>query len=88
VWVGEFGCEAVIPDNGQERWVAECIGLFEQAQFEWTYWNFRETTGPGNMALQREQSDGSDLPVNEPLLDTLRQGWSLNGSANTASAGD
>ncbi|MDR3710081.1 MAG: cellulase family glycosylhydrolase [Capsulimonadaceae bacterium] len=78
VWVGEFGCEACTLDNGQVNWVSDCIALFDEAKLNWTYWNYRETTNPNSMALQAEHKDGSDFPLNEPLLAVLRNGWALN----------
>ena len=44
----------------------------------WTYWNYRETTGPGTMALHAQKKDGSDYPINEPLLKVLKEGWKRN----------
>ena len=58
--------------------VEACIALFEKNGFSWTYWNFRETTGPDTMALQAEHRNGSDFPVNNPLLAVLQEGWSRN----------
>ncbi|MDR3710082.1 MAG: cellulase family glycosylhydrolase [Capsulimonadaceae bacterium] len=79
VWVGEFGCEAGSSQSDlQKRWVSSCIDLFEEAGFEWTYWNYRETTGPDTMAVHAEKKDGSDYPVNEALVATLSKGWALN----------
>lgn len=79
VWVGEFGYEAGAPPPGQQvRWVSTCIRLFEEAGFHWTYWNYRESTGPTSMALQAEHKDGSDYPLNESLLDALKAGWKRN----------
>jgi hypothetical protein len=80
LWVGEFGCEAsVVPREEQPRWVRDCISLFEGANFNWTYWNYRETTGPDSMALHAEKKDGTDYPVNTMLLAALKDGWRLNG---------
>ena len=76
VWVGEFGCDASSLNNGQEQWASDCISLFDQAGFDWTYWNFKETTDPTSMALQAEHKDGSDYPINQALLTVLEAGWS------------
>lgn len=79
VLVGEF---AVTRDSGpgdhQARATKQRIELFEEYGFHWIYWNYRETTGPDTMALQAQKPDGSDYPVNAPLLEVLMQGWSLN----------
>jgi hypothetical protein len=77
VWVGEFGCEAV--DTAyQKRWVDLSISVFEKEKLDWTYWNDKETTDASGMALQYEHRDGSDGPVNEILLASLRTGWKRN----------
>ena len=77
VWVGEFGCEAT-DKKYQARWVTTSIAAFEAAGFSWTYWNDRETSAPGGMALQAERKDGTDEPINDTLLGALRAGWALN----------
>lgn len=77
VWVGEFGCGAVNPAY-QKAWVKTCISMFEEAGFDWTYWNYKETTGPRSMALEAERADSSNYPVNAPLLAALQSGWSKN----------
>jgi len=81
VWVGEFGCVRDKPTPGfQEDWVRNCMGLFEENGFNWTYWNYRETTGPESMALHAETKSGADCPVNQELLAALCEGWKLNGT--------
>jgi len=78
VWVGEFGCAASSSGGAQDQWVNICISLFEEYGFDWTYWNFKETTDPSSMALQAEHKDGSNFPINYALLTDLRSGWSHN----------
>ncbi len=76
VWVGEFGCSASArPEGSQTRWVSDCISLFEELGFHWSYWNYRETTGPGSMAIHPQTRDGRDHPVNAGLLATLCARW-------------
>ncbi len=77
VWVGEFGCEAHDKDY-QSRWVRTSINAFEEQDFEWTYWNDRETSDPNGMGLHPEGPGGADLPVNATLLHELQSGWSKN----------
>lgn len=82
VWVGEFSCERDRgPPGLQANSVAARIALFEEYGFHWTYWNYRETSGPGGMALQAQKKSGEDYPVNEALLGVLRAGWKLNAPA-------
>lgn len=79
LWVGEFGAER---DKGpvglQTNWVSAAISVFEENGFHWTYWNFKESTHPGSMALQAQKKNGEDYPVNEALLTVLREGWKRN----------
>jgi len=77
VWVGEFGCGACAPPGSQIRWVRDCISVFEEAGFHWTYWSFRETTGPHSLALEPHSRSGEEW-LNLPLLAELRKGWSGN----------
>lgn len=82
VWVGEFGCAAcALPKSSQARWVRDCIDVFEEAGFHWTYWNFRETTGPHSMALAPHSPSGEEW-LNLLLLQELRRGWQRNKRAN------
>lgn len=88
VWVGEFADASAQPgvageDGGyQPRAVRERIRLFERHGLPWTYWNFRETREkilpdtPSSMAVHMMDRRGRDYPVNEPLLDVLKDGFS------------
>jgi len=78
VWVGEFGCVSTAPNGGQTQWSSDCISLFEQAGFDWTYWNFKETTSPAGMALEAEYPNGTNYPINSSLLSVLSENWFLN----------
>ncbi len=82
VYVGEFAVECQVgPEGYQAKTTADRIAVFEELGFHWTYWNFRETTGPETMALHPHRRDGSDYPINEPLLKSLKDGWALNREA-------
>lgn len=82
VLVGEFAIER--GTNGQQPLdTAWRIELFEKFGFHWTYWNYRETTNPETMALQAQRGDGTDFPINEPLLSALKAGWRKNGCGAT-----
>ena len=78
VWVGEF---SDIPDDAdpgyQARATRERIRLFERLGFHWSFWNYREPHRPGiqTMAIQEQAADGSGMPLNEPLLEALRDGF-------------
>jgi len=85
VWVGEFGCAACArPEGSQARWVRDCIDVFEDAGFHWTYWNYRETTGPHSMALHPHDRQGNAW-LNQPLLSELRRGWTLRDAERPSS---
>lgn len=79
IFVGEF---SITRDSGPEGYqataIADRIRVMEEQNFHWTYWNYRETTGPGTMALHAQKKDGSDYPINEPLLKVLKEGWKRN----------
>lgn len=77
VFVGEFAVERG-SDGHQPTDTAWRIGLFEKYGFSWAYWNYRETTSPETMSLQAQRKDGSDFPINEPLLSVLKAGWGKN----------
>ena len=80
LWVGEFSAGRNSgPEGYQAASVAERIRLFEENGISWTYWNYRETTGPDGMALVAQKRDGNgDFPINAPLLKVLTDGWKLN----------
>lgn len=83
VFVGEFAVERQVgPEGYQARTTADRIAIFEELGYHWAYWNFRETTDPNTMALHAQRRDGKDYPINEPLLESLKGGWSLNKQVN------
>lgn len=82
VFVGEFAVERQVgPEGYQAKTTADRIAVFEELGYHWTYWNFRETTDSNSMALHPHRRDGSDYPINEPLLKSLKDGWALNKEA-------
>lgn len=82
VFVGEFAVERQVGAEGyQAKTTADRIAVFEELGYHWTYWNFRETTDSNSMALHPHRRDGSDYPINEPLLKSLKDGWALNREA-------
>lgn len=77
ILVGEFAMKRGAHGH-QPQDTAWRIDLFEENGFSWTYWNYRETTSPQTMALQAQRRDGTDFPINEPLLSALKAGWAKN----------
>jgi len=51
VWCGEFGCSQSNPDGSGYRWVRDVGLILNRLNIPWTYWNWRETTGPGSMGV-------------------------------------
>jgi hypothetical protein len=45
IYVGEFGCVRWAPEGSALRWVGDCLDLFEEEQWHWTFHSFR--TWPG-----------------------------------------
>ena len=88
LWVGEFAAARNAgPEGYQVNSVEARIALMEEFGISWTYWNYRETTGPDGMALQAQKRDGSgDYPINEPLLALLKEAWGLNAKPLPAGA--
>lgn len=51
VFCGEFGCSQSVPEGSGERWVRDVGTMLNRERVPWTYWNWRETTGPGSMGV-------------------------------------
>jgi hypothetical protein len=73
VWCGEFGCSQANPDGSGVRWVRDAGELLNRLDIPWTYWNWRETTGRGSMAVWVQQdgryvTQGPLAEVLQPLL--------------------
>lgn len=79
IYVGEFAIEAKVAGNEyQSQTIADRIQAFEELDYHWTYWNYRETTDPSTMALHPHKMNGEEYPVNATLLKSLQTGWDLN----------
>jgi hypothetical protein len=70
---GEFGCSQALPDDSGLRWVRDVGQMLNRHGLPWTYWNWRETSGPGCMAVWFMQAD--DYTLNPRLLETLGRLW-------------
>ena len=80
IYVGEFSAIGWAP--GADRYLADCIGLFKEFGWDWTYHSFREWSGwsvehegpgPGKM------EPTADTPRKRVLLEGLRSGNSVHG---------
>ncbi len=45
IYVGEFGCIRWAPGDSRERYIQDCIEIFEEQGWDWTYHAFREWDG-------------------------------------------
>lgn len=74
IYVGEFS--AIAWADGADRYLADCISLFEEYGFDWSYHAFREWEG---WSVEHE-CDGPDKPFrassDNPRLRVLKAGFS------------
>ncbi len=49
IYVGELGAGSAF--TGTSTWVADVLSIFEGYGWSWTYWNYKEPSGYGSMAL-------------------------------------
>lgn len=75
VYCGEFGCSQGLPDGSGLRWVRDMGELLSRSGIPWTYWNWRETLGPGSMSVWCQDPDGYYV-LNGLLWHTLSDLWS------------
>lgn len=73
LFCGEFGCTQSNPDGSGLRWPRDVGEILNKLGVPWTYWNWRETTGPGSMGVW--VMDGGHYVTQQPLHDLLRQLW-------------
>ena len=74
IYCGEFGCSQAAPDGSGPRWVQDVAALLDHHDIPWTYWNWRETTGPGSMGVWVKGAGGLYEPQAR-LLDVLHEAW-------------
>jgi hypothetical protein len=79
VYCGEFGHTQNDPDGSGLTWTRDVGETLNRLRIPWTYWNWRETTGPGSMGVW-VMKDGHYVPQ-QPLADLLRKLW-VPGQAN------
>jgi len=71
VYVGEFGCVRWAPDGSALRWVQDCLLLFQQAGWSWTFHSFR--TWPGwDAEIDSESVDARARTDQAPVMQALR----------------
>ena len=71
IYVGEFSAAAWLP--GADRWIADCISIFDECGWDWTYHAFREWDG---WSVEHEGPDRDHLsPVKDtPRMRALKRG--------------
>lgn len=74
VYCGEFGCSQSVPEESGTRWVKDVAEILNSKDLHWTYWNWRETTGPGSMGVWVKGPSGHYEP-NGGLLELMTQLW-------------
>jgi hypothetical protein len=78
IYVGEFS--AINWAEGADRYIADCIDVFNEYNWDWTFHAFREWAGwsvehVGTNA--RDLRPSSDNPRKRALLEGLRKGINL-----------
>ena len=63
MFVGEFSCVRWAPDNSAYNYIRDCIELFEELGWNWTYHAFREWSG---WSVEYDDVYKSATPVSEP----------------------
>lgn len=75
IYVGEFSCVRWAPGNSRERYVADCIAIFNKFGWSWTYHEFRGWPGwdPEISSSNREDIRRSnDSPVMRQLVSEFK----------------
>ena len=73
IYVGEFS--AIAWGEGADRYIADCISLFDEYGFDWTYHAFREWTG---WSVEHETARPGAKPVlssDNPRMRALKAGF-------------
>lgn len=78
VYIGEFSAPRWAPDGSAARYLRDCVEIFEEYGWDWSYHAFREWHG-WNVELGDDQNDFNPpaTPSDRELV--LRKGLSLNG---------
>lgn len=75
IYVGEFGCVRWAPAGSALRWIGDCLDLFAQAHWSWTFHSFRTWTG-WDAEIDSENPD-PELPharhADAPLITRIGQ---------------
>ena len=71
IYVGEFSCVRWAPNNSRERYIAECLSLFKQYGWSWTYHEFRGWPG-WDAEIVSEDRTATKRSVNAPVMNMLQ----------------
>ena len=71
IYVGEFSAAAWLP--GAEQWIADCISIFDEYGWDWTYHAFREWEG---WSVEHEGTDRDHMvpSSDNPRMRVLKRG--------------
>lgn len=75
IFVGEFGCIRWAPDNSAYNYLRDCIEMFEELGWDWTYHAFREWNG---WNVEYDTNKDNAQPVKTPTdRELLLKKWLL-----------
>lgn len=78
IWVGEFSAIRWAPKNSAYRYLEDVLDIFEKNQWDWTYHDFRSSTGWG-LEFSTNRNDKT-LYSTTARLELLKKYFSLNKS--------
>lgn len=77
VYVGEFSAPRWAPDGSAARYLRDCIAVFEEYGWDWSYHAFREWHG-WNVELVSDQDAATPSPAPTDRERALREGFARN----------
>jgi endoglucanase len=73
LYVGEFGCVRWAPDGSALRWVGDCLDLFEEEGWHWTFHSFRTWPGWDAEVAADEPPASRHRAARTPLMQRLQR---------------
>lgn len=80
IYIGEFSAPRWAPEGSAAAWLADCIALFEEYGWDWSYHAWREWQG-WNPELGSDPKDETTHPANTDRSAVLKEGFSRNDAA-------
>ena len=73
IYVGELSAIRWAPDNSAHSYLRDCIDIFEEYDWDWTYHAFREWSG---WSVEHGEDPKNNQPAAEPTdRQKLLMGW-------------